>query len=155
MTKRHSELVDIREGAPTTPRVPSLAISRRLATLPDHAAPTIQRPRSRRHLGDYEVFRRRTMCCVIREPLVAATVCLPNPEEHNMTRSRPITFLASAAVIPLIALAVAACGGGGNATAAPAPGPASSTTRTGPTTTKTAAVRVAKSSLGSILVNSP
>ena len=34
-----------------------------------------------------------------------------------MTRSRPITFLASAAVIPLAALAVAACGGGGAATA--------------------------------------
>ena len=33
-----------------------------------------------------------------------------------MTRSRPITFLASAAVIPLVALAVAACGGGGAAT---------------------------------------
>ena len=71
-----------------------------------------------------------------------------------MTRTRPITFLASAAVIPLVALAVAACGGGGNATAAPAPAPASSTTTTGPTTTKTAVVRVAKSSLGSILVNS-
>ena len=73
-----------------------------------------------------------------------------------MTRSRPITFLASAAVIPLSALAVAACGGGGDATAAPAPAPApaSSTTTTAPTTSKTAAVRVAKSSLGSILVNS-
>jgi predicted lipoprotein with Yx(FWY)xxD motif len=68
-----------------------------------------------------------------------------------MTRSRPITFLASAAVIPLIALAVAACGGGAAATAAPPPAPSTTTTTT--TTTTTATVRVAKSSLGSILVN--
>lgn len=61
-----------------------------------------------------------------------------------MTRSRPITFLASAAVIPLVALAVAACGGGGAATAA-AP-----KTSTGASAT----LGVAKSSLGSILVNS-
>lgn len=61
-----------------------------------------------------------------------------------MTRRTPITFLASAAVIPLVALSVAACGGGGAATAA---------------TPKTsggsqATVGVANSSLGSILVNS-
>jgi predicted lipoprotein with Yx(FWY)xxD motif len=61
-----------------------------------------------------------------------------------MTRSRPVTFLASAAVIPLVALAVAACGGGGAATAA-AP-----KTSTGASAT----LGVAKSSLGSILVNS-
>jgi predicted lipoprotein with Yx(FWY)xxD motif len=68
-----------------------------------------------------------------------------------MTRSRPITFLVSAAVIPLAALAVAACGGGGAAaTAAPPPAPSTTTTTT---PTKTATVRVAKSSLGSILVN--
>ena len=60
-----------------------------------------------------------------------------------MTRSRPITFLASAAVIPLVALAVAACGGGGAATAA-AP-----KTSTGASAT----LGVAKSSLGPILVN--
>jgi hypothetical protein len=35
-----------------------------------------------------------------------------------MTRSRPITLLASAVAIPLTALAVAARGGGGAATAA-------------------------------------
>jgi predicted lipoprotein with Yx(FWY)xxD motif len=69
-----------------------------------------------------------------------------------MTRSRPITFLASAAVIPLVALAVAACGGGGAAATA-APPPAASTTTSTTTTTKTASLRVAKSSLGSILVN--
>jgi predicted lipoprotein with Yx(FWY)xxD motif len=61
-----------------------------------------------------------------------------------MTRSRPITFLASAAVIPLVALAVAACGGGSAATAA-AP-----KTSTGASAT----VGVAKTTLGSILVNS-
>ena len=61
-----------------------------------------------------------------------------------MTRSRPITFLASAAVIPLTALAVAACGGGGAATAATpkSSGGASAT------------IGVANSNLGSILVNS-
>jgi predicted lipoprotein with Yx(FWY)xxD motif len=68
-----------------------------------------------------------------------------------MTRSRPITFLAGAVVIPLAALAVAACGGGGTAaTAAPAPAPA----KTAPTPTKITAVRVASTSLGSILVDS-
>jgi predicted lipoprotein with Yx(FWY)xxD motif len=60
-----------------------------------------------------------------------------------MTR-RPIHFLVSAAVIPLVALAVAACGGGGAATAA-AP-----KTSTGASAT----IGVAKTSLGSILVNS-
>jgi predicted lipoprotein with Yx(FWY)xxD motif len=67
-----------------------------------------------------------------------------------MRRRKPTTFLASAAVIPLTALAVAACGGGGTAaTAAPAPAPAPA--KTAPT--KTTAVRVANSSLGSILVD--
>jgi predicted lipoprotein with Yx(FWY)xxD motif len=72
-----------------------------------------------------------------------------------MTRSRPIKFLASAAVIPLVALTVAACGGGGSAATAAAP-PAKSTTTATTTTTpaKTVTVRVAKSSLGSILVDS-
>jgi predicted lipoprotein with Yx(FWY)xxD motif len=61
-----------------------------------------------------------------------------------MTRRRPITFLAGAAVIPLVALAVAACGGGGAATASP-PKTSSGTSAT---------VGAAKSSLGSILVDS-
>ena len=61
-----------------------------------------------------------------------------------MTRTRPITFLASAAVVPLVALAVAACGGGGAATASPPK------TSTGASAT----LGVASSSLGSILVNS-
>jgi predicted lipoprotein with Yx(FWY)xxD motif len=63
-----------------------------------------------------------------------------------MTRSRPITFLASAAVVPLAALAVAACGSGGTATASPPP----SSTSSGASAT----VRVANSGLGSILVDS-
>ena len=61
-----------------------------------------------------------------------------------MTRSRPIKFLASAAVIPLVALAVAACGGGSAATAATSK----------PSSGASATVGVANSSLGSILVNS-
>jgi predicted lipoprotein with Yx(FWY)xxD motif len=67
-----------------------------------------------------------------------------------MTRSRPITFLASAAVVPLAALALAACGGGGAATASPPPAPSKTTT----TPTQTATVRVANSRLGRILVDS-
>jgi predicted lipoprotein with Yx(FWY)xxD motif len=67
-----------------------------------------------------------------------------------MTRRTPITFLASAAVIPLAALSVAACGGGAAATASPPPAAPKTTT----TPTQTATVRVANSSLGSILVNS-
>jgi predicted lipoprotein with Yx(FWY)xxD motif len=66
-----------------------------------------------------------------------------------MTHSRPITFLASAAVIPLVALTVAACGGGGGAaTASPRP----SKPKAAPT--KTAPVRIANSRLGRILVDS-
>jgi predicted lipoprotein with Yx(FWY)xxD motif len=62
-----------------------------------------------------------------------------------MTRSRPITFLAGAAVIPLAALAIAACGGSSAATAASPP-----KTSTGASAT----VGAANSSLGSILVDS-
>ena len=36
---------------------------------------------------------------------------LPQPGRSIMTRSKPITFLAGAAAVPLIALAVAGCGG--------------------------------------------
>jgi predicted lipoprotein with Yx(FWY)xxD motif len=75
-----------------------------------------------------------------------------------MTRSRPITFLASAAVIPVAALAVAACGGGGAAATA-APAAAKTTTAAPPAAAKTtsahgATVRVANSRLGRILVDS-
>jgi predicted lipoprotein with Yx(FWY)xxD motif len=61
-----------------------------------------------------------------------------------MTRSRPITFLVSAAVIPLVALTVAACGGGGAATAAPLP----------KTNGHVPTVGVGKTSLGTILIDS-
>jgi predicted lipoprotein with Yx(FWY)xxD motif len=65
-----------------------------------------------------------------------------------MTRSRPITFLASAAVIPLVALAAAGCGGGGSAATAATGSPPKTSTGA------SATVGVANSSLGSILVNS-
>ena len=68
-----------------------------------------------------------------------------------MTRSKPITFFASAAVVPLAAVAVAACGGGGGAASA-ATATSSSTPKT--THTQTAKVRVADSRLGKILVDS-
>jgi predicted lipoprotein with Yx(FWY)xxD motif len=85
-----------------------------------------------------------------------------------MPRSGSLTFLASAAVIPVTALAVAACGGSA-ATASPAPSkaptaptktaPAPSKTAPAPSktataSTKTATVRVANSRLGRILVDS-
>jgi predicted lipoprotein with Yx(FWY)xxD motif len=63
-----------------------------------------------------------------------------------------MTFLVSAAVLPLIALAVAACGGSGAATAAPPAAPAKTTTT--PTPTPKATIRVANSSFGRILVDS-
>ena len=62
-----------------------------------------------------------------------------------MTRNRPITFLASAAVIPIAALTIAACGGGGNAATAATPKTSSGASAT---------VGVANSGLGSILVDS-
>lgn len=62
-----------------------------------------------------------------------------------MTRSRTITFLANAAVIPVAALSVAACGGGGGATAATSPKPASRASAT---------VGVASTSLGKVLIDS-
>jgi hypothetical protein len=69
-----------------------------------------------------------------------------------VTRTRPITFLLGAAVVPLGALAIAACGGGGAATASPPP----TTSTSHATTTKPprVAVRVADSRHGKILVNS-
>ena len=62
-----------------------------------------------------------------------------------MTRSKPLTFLAGATVIPLVALGVAACGGGGGAATAATPKTSSGASAT---------VGVANSSLGSILVDS-
>jgi predicted lipoprotein with Yx(FWY)xxD motif len=72
-----------------------------------------------------------------------------------MTRSRPLTFLASAGVIPVTALAVAACGGSGAATASPAPSKTTTAPiKTASASTRTATVRVANSRLGRILVDS-
>ena len=62
-----------------------------------------------------------------------------------MTRTRPITFLASAAAIPLTALAIAACGDSGGAATAAAPKTSSGASAT---------IGVANTNLGSILVNS-
>ena len=62
-----------------------------------------------------------------------------------MTRSKPLTFLASAALIPIAAVAIAACGGGGNAATAATPETSSGAAAT---------VGVANSGLGSILVDS-
>jgi predicted lipoprotein with Yx(FWY)xxD motif len=65
-----------------------------------------------------------------------------------MTRSKPIAFLATAALIPLTALAVTGCGGGGNNNATGAsPAPKAAHTRP-------AMVKVANSRLGKILVDS-
>ena len=62
-----------------------------------------------------------------------------------MTRSKPFTLIATAAVIPLAAFAAAGCGGGGTA-AAPAHPKAASP--------RPATVKVANSRLGKILVDS-
>jgi predicted lipoprotein with Yx(FWY)xxD motif len=70
-----------------------------------------------------------------------------------VTRSRPITILAGAALLPLIALAVAACGGGSTTATSQAPKPAASQT---PKTAapQSATLRVAKTGLGRVLVDS-
>jgi predicted lipoprotein with Yx(FWY)xxD motif len=73
-----------------------------------------------------------------------------------MTRSRPITFLAGAAAVPIVALAVTGCGGGASAstrtTGASSPTPAPSTKTVA--SARSAAVHVANSRLGKILVDS-
>ena len=63
-----------------------------------------------------------------------------------MTRSRCTTFLARAAIVPLAALAVAAYGGVSSASVP--------TVKQEATKAKPATVRVAKTNLGKILVNS-
>jgi predicted lipoprotein with Yx(FWY)xxD motif len=65
-----------------------------------------------------------------------------------MTRTRPIAFLASAAVVPLMALAGAACGGSGGGNAATAATPPKTTHAT------SATVGLANTGLGSLLVDS-
>jgi predicted lipoprotein with Yx(FWY)xxD motif len=71
-----------------------------------------------------------------------------------MTRGRPITFLAGAALLPLTGLAVAACGSGGNATAAPKAPTSTATPAPTPAAARGPAVRVAKTRLGNVLVDS-
>ena len=71
-----------------------------------------------------------------------------------MTRRRPITVLAGAALVPLVALAVAACGGGAAATASPPPSTSASTPTPTATPARTTTVRVSSSRLGRILVDS-
>jgi predicted lipoprotein with Yx(FWY)xxD motif len=65
-----------------------------------------------------------------------------------MTRSKPITFLATAAVIPLSALAVASCGGSNNNNATASSPPPKTTSG------QAATVGVENSSLGKILDDS-
>ena len=64
-----------------------------------------------------------------------------------MTRSKPITWLATAAVIPLTALAVAGCGGGGNNSTASSTPPKTASGQS-------AALGIENSSLGKILADS-
>jgi len=64
-----------------------------------------------------------------------------------MTRSKPITWLATAAVIPLTALAVAGCGGGGKDSSASSTPPKTASGQS-------VALGVENSSLGKILANS-
>ena len=75
-----------------------------------------------------------------------------------MNRRRPAAFLAGAALMPLTALAVTACGSGGSATAA-TKAPTSTATKTPTSAPQSAAphaatVRVAKTGLGAVLVDS-
>src|SRR3954451_4945362 len=69
-----------------------------------------------------------------------------------MTRSRSMTFLAGAAVVPLAALATG-CGGSGGGGGGAATAATPSSTRAA-TTAKVATIRVASSRLGKVLVNS-
>jgi predicted lipoprotein with Yx(FWY)xxD motif len=64
-----------------------------------------------------------------------------------MTRSKPITFLAAAAAVPLASLAVSVVGNGTS-------GARAATTPQTTTSARTATVRVANSRLGKILVDS-
>ena len=71
-----------------------------------------------------------------------------------MSRSRPITLLAGAALMPLTALAVAACGGGGSATAATKAPTSAATNAPKSAAPHAPTVRVAKTRLGKALVDS-
>jgi predicted lipoprotein with Yx(FWY)xxD motif len=69
-----------------------------------------------------------------------------------MTRSKPITFLAGAAAVPIVALAVTGCGGGASASTSSAR--ASNIPTSAPKAKTIAAVHAANSRLGKILVDS-
>jgi predicted lipoprotein with Yx(FWY)xxD motif len=71
-----------------------------------------------------------------------------------MNRRRPITFLAGAALMPLTALAVAACGSGGSATAASNKPTSAATPAPNAAVPHAPTVRVAKTRLGKVLVDS-
>ena len=71
-----------------------------------------------------------------------------------MSRSRPITLFAGAALMPLTALAVAACGGGGSATAATSKPTTAATPAPKSAAPHAPSVRVAKTRLGKALVDS-
>jgi len=71
-----------------------------------------------------------------------------------MSRSRPITLFAGAALMPLTALAVAACGGGGSATAATSKPTTAATPAPKSAAAHAPSVRVAKTRLGKALVDS-
>jgi predicted lipoprotein with Yx(FWY)xxD motif len=71
-----------------------------------------------------------------------------------MTRSRPITPVAGAAVLALTALAAAACGGGSTATAATQAPKRTAAQASTPAARHAPTVRVAETRLGKILVDS-
>jgi predicted lipoprotein with Yx(FWY)xxD motif len=72
-----------------------------------------------------------------------------------MARTKPITVLASAAVLPLAALAVAGCGSGNNNATGATAAPPSRANTSNPSTPSPAVVRVANNrALGKILVDS-
>ena len=71
-----------------------------------------------------------------------------------MNHRRPITFLAGAALMPLTALAVAACGSGGSATAATKAPTSAATPAPKSAAPHAPTVRVAKTRLGKVLVDS-
>jgi predicted lipoprotein with Yx(FWY)xxD motif len=71
-----------------------------------------------------------------------------------MTRIRSNSFLGAVAVLPLAALAVAGCGGGGNGSGATASTTPKAATTPQPATAAGAAIHVANTKLGKVLVNS-
>ena len=71
-----------------------------------------------------------------------------------MSRGTPITLLAGAALMPLTALSVAACGSGGSATAATKAPTSAATPAPKSAAPHAPTVRVAKTRLGKVLVDS-